>query len=68
MTFIEFLPLIQVLLAVAGCGMIARVLRWQVGFCTLDSVEVGWRADFYFTGGVVLVAQYFFVPCAELFN
>ena len=50
---------IQSILAVAGIGMIAYVLRWQIGFFTLESVKVGWKVDAFFVVGAMLVAQRF---------
>ena len=68
MSLLEALLLTQAVLAITGCGMIASVLRWQIGFFTLDSINVAPRTDRLFILGVVLVAQYFFVPCAEIFT
>ncbi len=50
---------IQSVLALLGIGMIAYVLRWQIGFCTLESVKVGQRTDVFFTVGSMLIAQRF---------
>ena len=50
---------IQSILAITGCGMIAGVLRLQIGFFTLESIRVNKWADYWFVAGVMLVAQRF---------
>jgi hypothetical protein len=49
----------QAILALIGFALVAKTLRWQVGFCTLDSIMIGKHNDLMFITGVVLIAQNF---------
>ena len=50
---------LQAILAVIGFGLVAKTIRWQIGFCFLDSVRLGENADKMFVAGVILIAQNF---------
>lgn len=50
---------IQAIMALVGFGLVAKTLRWQVGFCFLDSIKLTQQGENMFILGVVLIAQNF---------